>query len=111
MKGKKPSPLREGANARAKGESGNHDSKLLTGSEIPGCFCTVLGKDYEVGHTVRWPRSEKVLPHSLPACERLFIQEIHFLPDWFRHQNTFRGLASVHKELAVLVETWCILLK
>lgn len=49
MKGREPCSLREGANARAEGERGDQDPKLLKGSEIPECFCAVLGKEDEVG--------------------------------------------------------------
>lgn len=104
MKGKEPCPLREGANARAEGEHGDHDPKLLKGSEIPECFCAVLGKEDEVGQAVAGPGHSSCL-----WC--LLIPGICVLPDGFRHQPVLRALASVRKELAVLAETWPVLLK
>lgn len=82
---------------------------LSQDSEIPGHFYANSGKNNEAGQTTGPDQRRYCLLLSLSSylwCH--FIQEISFPQTGFATRTWFHGLASDHKELAVLLETWSI---
>lgn len=91
-------------------EGGNYDPQTPPGAEVPGRSHEVLGKERnQLNCSLVQIGAHASSPSSCLRC--LCIREIHFLLDRFCHHSMSQGLASVHKELALLVETLLILLK